>query len=372
MIIEAAELHHISMPLQRPFETSFGVEQDRHCVVIRLQAEGISGWGECVAGRFPGYSYETAITAWHIMQDFLLPSLAGRPIDHAADHPRLTAAVSGHSMAKAGIELALWDLQARASDRSLGQMLGVDRAEVPVGVSVGIQPDLDALLALVQRHVDSGYPRVKLKIKPGLDLEPLRAVRAAFPDLPLQVDANAAYPAGQQEIFESLDKLNLVLIEQPYAKGELLAHAELQSRINTPVCLDESIGSVSDAQQALDLGACQIINIKPGRVGGLSEAIAIHDWCFARKVPVWCGGMLETGLGRAANLVLAGLPGFALPGDISATERYYATDIAKPRFELNQNGTITVPRGPGLGVEVELEALERVTLRKQRVEMGVA
>lgn len=366
MVIDAAEIYHVSMRLQRPFETSFGVELDRHCLVIRLEADGLVGWGECVAGRLPDYSYETAETGWHITETCLLPAILGAQVDGPSEYRELTASVRGHPMAKAGVELALWDLQARAGGGSLAELLGSGRTAVEVGVSLGIQSDTEALLALVGQRLDEGYRRVKLKIKPGHDLEPVEAVRSAFPDLALQVDANAAYPPTDFANLEALDEFGLLLIEQPYGKDELLAHAALQERISTPVCLDESIESASQANQALELGACQIINIKSGRVGGLTEAVAIHDLCRGRQVPVWCGGMLETGIGRAANLALAGLPGFVLPGDISASDRYYAVDIARPRFKLNPDGTISVPDGLGLGVEVDLQALERFTLRKER------
>lgn len=366
MVIDAAEIYHVSMRLQRPFETSFGVEIDRHCLIIRLEAEGAVGWGECVASRLPDYSYETAETAWHITEACLIPAILGREVADPSEYRELTAAVRGHPMAKAGVELALWDLQARAQGVSLSELMGSSRTEVEVGVSLGIQSDADALLALVEQHLDEGYRRVKLKIKPGHDLEPVEAVRSAYPDLALQVDANAAYPPAEFAALEAMDKFGLLLIEQPFGKDELLAHATLQERISTPVCLDESIESASQANQALELGACQIINIKAGRVGGLTEAVAIHDLCRERQVPVWCGGMLETGIGRAANLALASLPGFTLPGDISATDRYYAQDIARPRFELNPDGTIDAPDRPGLGVEVDLEAMERFTLRRER------
>jgi O-succinylbenzoate synthase len=367
MKIDAAELYHVAMRLQRPFETSFGVEQDRHCLLIRLEAEGLTGWGECVAGKFPGFSYETAGTAWHMIEDHLLPAVLGREFSGATELPGWTAHIQGHPMAKAGLELAAWDLQAQEERNSLAELLGADRAQVPVGVSIGIQREVDTLLQIVEQHAADGYQRVKLKIKPGRDLEPVGAVRGAYPDLALQVDANAGYSPAQSETLEALDEFGLVLIEQPYAKDELLAHAALQDRISTPICLDEGIESARQAEQALALDACRIINIKAGRVGGLTEAVAIHDLCIGREVPVWCGGMLETGIGRAANLALAGLPGFTLPGDISATDRYYERDIAEPRFALNADGTISVPNRPGLGVDVDLETLERFTLRKQRI-----
>jgi O-succinylbenzoate synthase len=266
-------------------------------------------------------------------------------------------------MAKAGLEMALWDLAGQIAGESLAEMLGGERTQVEVGVSIGIQEDVGTLLDLVQDHLNEGYRRVKLKIKPGMDLEYVQAVREAHPDLLLQVDANAAYDTNQSKVFEKMDRYGLALIEQPFPEEDLLAHAELQARLSTPVCLDESIHSVTMARQALDLDACRIVNIKAGRVGGLTEAVKIHDLCSARNVPVWCGGMLETGVGRASNLALASLPGFTLPGDISATDRYYELDVAKPRFTLNSDGTINVPSNPGLGVDVDQSALEHFTVR---------
>jgi O-succinylbenzoate synthase len=271
--------------------------------------------------------------------------------------------IKGHPMAKAGLELALWDLAGRIEGEPLAEMLGGERTKVEVGVSIGIQEDVGAVLNVVRDHLNEGYRRVKLKIKPGMDLEYVQAVREAYPDLLLQVDANSAYGANQTKIFEDMDQFGLVLIEQPFPEEDILAHAELQARVSTPVCLDESIDSVTMARQALDLKACRIINIKAGRVGGLTEAVKIHDLCSARNIPVWCGGMLETGIGRASNLALASLPGFTLPGDISATDRYYEVDVASPRFELNSDGTIDVPTGPGLGVDIDRNALENFTLR---------
>ncbi|GMR09897.1 MAG: o-succinylbenzoate synthase [Anaerolineae bacterium] len=366
MKIEAVEIHHISMPLVRRFETSMHVEHERECILIRVEGDGQEGWGECVAQQVPWYSYESVGTAWHVLEDFLVPAILGAELESAVDFPGRVKGIKGHPMAKAGLELALWDLEGRLESMPLVELLGGERMSVEVGVSIGIQEDVSTLLSVIQDHLAEGYRRIKLKIKPGTDLEIVRAVREAHPDLRLQVDANAAYEVKQSHIFEEMDLLTLELIEQPFPAEDILAHAALQARLSTPVCLDESIDSATMARQALDLDACRVINIKPGRVGGLTEALKIHDLCLERDIPVWCGGMLETGIGRASNLALASLPGFTLPGDISATDRYYELDVASPRFELNSDGTIDVPQGAGLGVVVDRTALEGFTIRSKR------
>ncbi len=364
MRIERVELRHLRMRLRTPFETSFGCEAERDCLVVRLEAEGLVGWGECAADRWPGYSYETVGTAWHFLEEFAVPRLLHGPIEGPAEVRARLHHLKGHPLARAGLEMAVWDLVGKASSKSLAALLGGTRQRVAVGVSVGIQPDVRSLVSTVASYIDQGYARVKLKIKPGRDVEEVRAVRREFPELRLQVDANSAYSLEDAAVFEAMDDLGLLLIEQPLAEDDLIDHSRLQARLRTPVCLDESILSLRHARQALDVGACRVINIKPGRVGGLCEAVAVHDLCLARGVPVWCGGMLETGIGRAANLALASLAGFTLPGDISATDRYYAEDIAEPRFVLNADSTITVPQGPGLGIEVSEAALETFTLRR--------
>ena len=363
MKIETIEIHHISMPLVHRFETSMHVEQDRECLLIRVEADGKEGWGECVTQRVPWYSYESIGTAWHVLEEFLVPAVLGQELAAPSEFPNLVKGIKGHPMAKAGLELALWDLAGRIAGESLAEMLGGERSAVEVGVSIGIQDDVGTLLNVVRDHLGEGYRRVKLKIKPGKDLEYVQAVREAYPDLLLQVDANAAYDSNQARVFKEMDRLGLALIEQPFQEEDVQAHVELQARLSTPVCLDESIHSATLARQALDLDACRVINIKAGRVGGLSEAVKIHDLCTARDIPVWCGGMLETGIGRASNLALASLPGFTLPGDISATDRYYEVDVANPRFELNSDSTIDVPSEQGLGVNIDRNALDSFTLR---------
>ena len=365
MRIESIDVYHVRMRLQAPFETSFGVEHDRDALILRVRSDGLEGWGECVAGSFPGYSYETVVTAWHVLEDFFLPAILGHEVSGIEGFRDRIHAYKGHPLARAGLELGLWDLLARAKGVALSHLLGGSLRKVPVGVSVGIQADRSILLGVVDEYLDAGYRRVKLKIKPGRDVEFVAAVRDAHPDLMLQVDANSAYDLKDAPVFEAMDSMRLLLIEQPLAEDDLLDHAALQKRLSTAICLDESILSARHARQALDGGACRVINIKPARLGGLSEAVAVHDVCRARGVPVWCGGMLETGIGRASNLALASLPGFTLPGDISASDRYYAEDIAWPRFTLNPDSTIDVPTGPGLGIEIDPAALQKVTLRSQ-------
>lgn len=365
MKIEVIELRHVRMRLIEPFETSFGVELDRDCLILRVDSEGMTGWGECVAGSTPGYNYETTKTAWHILSEFYIPTILGREVADVEDYRRRIGAFKGHNLARAGLEMALWDLIGKVQGKSLTAILGGVVERVPVGVSIGIQQDPSALVDAVGRYVEAGYRRVKIKIKPGRDVFEVEAVRKSYPDLPLQVDANSAYTLEDVAVFEELDDQQLLLIEQPLAEDDLLDHSRLQARLQTPICLDESILSTRHARQALEIDACRVVNIKAGRVGGLLEGLAVHDLCFEAGVPVWCGGMLETGIGRAANLALASLPGFTLPGDISASDRYYAEDIAEPRFTLNLDSTIDVPTGSGLGVEVVSDALNRVTLHRE-------
>lgn len=369
MKIARITLYHLRMPLQSPFETSFGRTVNRECILLKVDADGLSGFGECVADRDPGYSYETAGTAWHILQGFIVPQVLGQEIRDAQDFQRRVAPIRGHAMAKAGLEMAMWDLQGKREGRSLRELLAGGRDRVEVGISLGIQTSPEALVKEVAGNVEKGYRRVKIKIKPGRDVCETMAVRKAFPDLRLQVDANSAYSPETAVALEPLDDLDLLLIEQPLAEDDLWDHSRLQARFITPICLDESILSARHARQALDMGACRVINIKAGRVGGLSQAVAIHDLCRAQGVPVWCGGMLETGVGRASNLALASLPGFSLPGDISATERYYAEDITNERFLLNPDSTVDVPAGPGLGITINWDVVEKVTLKKLAIDV---
>ncbi len=362
MKIDRITLHHLRMPLVAHFETSFGRIHSRDCLLVEVDAGGLIGFGECPADLDPGYSYETVGTAWLILRDFIIPGVLGQDLNHPEDLHNLVASVRGHNMAKAGLEMALWDIHGKAEGRSLQSLIGGVCDRVDVGVSVGIQDSPQALVEVVEGYLAQGYQRVKIKIKPGRDIAEAQAVRLAFPDLRLQVDANSAYTLETATSLLPLDDLGLLLIEQPLAEDDLWDHSRLQPQFTTPLCLDESITSPRHARQAVEMGACRIVNIKAGRVGGLSRGIAIHDLCLERNVPVWCGGMLETGVGRASNLALASLPGFTLPGDISATERYYVEDVTLERFILNPNSTITVPTGPGLGVTIDQKALARFTV----------
>lgn len=368
MRIHSVVLYHIRMPLQHAFVTSTGGRTERDALIVELRdQDGAVGWGECVAGWEPRYSEETVYTAWSILERILIPLLLEREWEHPQHFPQAVAWVRGHLMAKAGLEMALWDLYGQHQGRSLRELLGGVRERVPVGVSIGLQPSPEALVDRVAHFVEQGYRRIKIKIKPGRDLSEVEAVRRAFPDLPLQVDANAAYTLEEaRQRLRALDEYHLLLIEQPLAYDDLWEHRQLQQELRTPLCLDESIRHRRSARSALEMGACRIINIKQGRVGGLTEAVAIHDVARELHAPVWCGGMLETGIGRAANLALASLPNFRLPGDISATDRYYAQDITIQTFALNPDGTITVPQRPGLGVQVHREALAFYTLQARR------
>jgi O-succinylbenzoate synthase len=362
MKVERITLNHLSMPLVSPFETSFGRSTDRECLLITLQSEGITGYGECVADRDPGYSYETTRTAWHIIKDFISPALLGKDVTDALDFQRKVDSIRGHNLAKAGVEMAIWDLLGKRDGKSLKQMLGSRRDKVEVGVSVGLQTTPEVLVKTVGDYLYQGYGRIKIKIKPGRDVGDARAVRNSFPNIKLQVDANSAYTLETAISLLPLDDLNLLLIEQPLYEDDIWEHHHLQEKFRTPICLDESIVTVRHAQNALDMGSCRIINIKAGRVAGLSQAVAIHNLCLAREIPVWCGGMLETGVGRASNLALASLPGFILPADISASDRYYKQDITNERFTLNTDSTITVPDAPGLGISIDNEALRQFSL----------
>lgn len=368
MRLEAAELYLIQLPYVRPFETSGWRETHAQRVLVALHSEGVTGWGEVVAQAAPWYSPETVETAWHVLHDIFLPAVLGQGADSPAQLFAPLAHFRGHPMARAALECAWWDLRGRQTGRSLKEMLGGVRDRVEVGVSLGIEPDLATLLGRIESFAGQGYGRVKIKIKPGWDVEVMRAARDHFPDLRLMADANSAYELEQAPILAQLDGLELLMIEQPFDHDDFLDHALAQESLQTPICLDESIRHARDARLALEIGACRVINIKPGRVGGTSEAIAIHDLCRDRGVPVWCGGMLETGIGRAHNVALAALPNFTLPGDISATDRYFLEDIAHPPFVLHaQDSTLSVPSGPGLGVDVVPHRLAKATLRHTRL-----
>jgi len=362
--VERITLHGVEMDLVAPFETSFGREERRPAILVEASADGLVGWGECVAGSGPWYEYETVQTAQHALKDFLIPTLLETDWSHPTELPDAFRRVRGHPMAKAALEAACWDLYGRAQGVSLAQALGGEKTEIESGVSLGIEASLDALLRTIEQRVADGYRRVKIKIKPGWDASITRSVREAFPELPLQVDANSAYTLDDRAVFEALDELGLLMIEQPLDHDDLADHAELQRGLRTPLCLDESLKTVHDVKAMLALGSGRVVNVKAGRVGGLTHAVAIHDLCRERGVPVWCGGMLETGIGRAANVALASLPGFTLPNDLSASARYYRRDLIDPPFALNPNGTLTVPTGAGLGVRVDRDVLKSVTRQR--------
>ena len=365
MSARVVELREIRLPLVSPFQTSFGVQTSRRILLVRAEVERdgtvTSGWGECVAGDEPTYSSEYVDGAALVTTSVLVPRLHAVDGLTAADVAAVLAPVRGHPMAKAALEMAVLDAELRADGGSFAGLIGATRDRIPSGVSVGIHATIDDLLASVQGYLDDGYVRIKLKIEPGRDLEPVAAVRELIgPEMPFQVDANAAYTRRDVEHLGRLDRFDLLLIEQPLPEDDLLGHAELAKAIGTPVCLDESIVSETVCLDAIDLGAAEIVNIKPGRVGGYLTARRIHDLCRDRGIPVWCGGMLETGIGRAANAALAALPGFTLPGDISASRRFWATDIVTAPIDV-VDGHVAVPTGPGFGVELDHDVIDSVT-----------
>jgi o-succinylbenzoate synthase len=365
MNVHSITLREIRMPLLFAFETSFGLTTHRRIVLLEVSGEGQTGWGEVTAGEGPFYNEEDTETAWHVVRDFAIPKLLAAPGVSPASAAELWEPIRGHRMAVAGLETALWDLQARIDGRSLSSLLGGTRREIPCGVSIGIQPTIEQLLQTIERELAAGYQRIKLKIKPGADLAVLEAVRERYPRLPLMADANSAYTLADRGHLKLLDRFYLMMIEQPLAHDDIIDHARLQKELQTPICLDESIRTLRHAQQAIELGACQIINIKLGRVGGFLRAREIHDCCRAANMPVWCGGMLESGIGRANNVALSTLPGFVLPGDVAASSRYWARDVVKPPIEVTSRGTILVPETPGSGHEPDLDYIEQLSVRKE-------
>jgi O-succinylbenzoate synthase len=366
--IDRIELRAVRLPLVRFFETSFGRIHERAFLLVTVEGDGAIGIGECVADANPHYSAETTRTAWHIISEFLAPLVLGRTFAHPRDVFPALAVVRGHNMAKAAVEMAAWDLFARQRGESLSMLLGGTRREIDSGVSIGIQNSLDELVERVAVELAAGYRRVKIKIKPGWDVSAVEAVRERFGNVPLMVDANAAYTFGDSEHLAALDRFELMMIEQPLDYDDIRDHARLQRQIRTDICLDESIHSVRTAEDAIELGACRIINIKPGRVGGHAASIQLHDLAAARGVPVWHGGMLESGIGRAHNIHLSTLPNFSLPGDVAASRRYYAPDLIDPEIVVRADGTIAVPDGPGIGVHVDADRVAAAT--EERLELA--
>jgi len=370
--IERLELRLLKLPLVHFFETSFARVHEKQFLIVRADGGGASGYGECVADVDPYYSAETNDTAWHVITEFIAPRVIGVEFAHPRDVFPALKAIRGHNMAKAAVEMAAWDLFARESGVPLHQVLGAVRDRIASGVSIGIQDSIADLVTKVRTELAAGYQRIKIKIKPGWDVDAVEAIRSEFGAVALMVDANAAYRLADADRLALLDQYDLMMIEQPLDYDDIADHVELQRRLKTPICLDESIKTVGLARDAIARGACRIINIKPGRVGGFAESIRLHDLCAAHGVPVWHGGMLESGIGRAANIHLAALPNFSLPGDIAASKRYFDPDLIDPPIEVASDGTIAVPSGPGLGVTIRHDRVERATIRRMAVDTGRA
>jgi len=371
--IKSIELREIRLPLIHFFETSFGRTTERRIILVRVRdKDGAEGWGECTAGEGPFYSEEWTDTAWDTLREFLAPMVAGRKINRANQVFTVMKAVRGHRMAKAAIENACWDLEARQAGLPLWNYLGGTQREIPCGVSIGIQDTPEILLEKIEKEVVAGYQRIKIKIKPGWDVKIVERVRKHFPEIRLMGDANSAYTLADVSLFRELDRFNLMMIEQPLAHDDIFDHAILQQQIETAVCLDESIHSAEDAKHAIDLKSCRIINVKLGRVGGHAEAKRLERITRESNIPVWCGGMLEAGIGRAHNIAMATLAGFTLPGDVSASARYWEEDIIEPPVTVCTRGTITAPDRPGIGFDVKLPRLDALTVRKETINPATA
>ena len=367
MRIDAVVLREIRMPLLEPFVTSFGTTTDRRVLLAEVHAEGLVGWGECVAGEHPYFSSESIDIAWVVLMQELAPLLASSSVEHGGDCPKLFKRVRGNPMAKAALENAIWDLEAQLEDAPLYELLGGTQKRIACGVSIGMQPTMEQQLRKVERDIAAGYQRIKLKVQKGWDINVLEQVRERWPYIMLSVDANSAYRMADFDHLFEFDRFGLLMIEQPLWADDFYYHSMLQRRLETPICLDESIRNRRDALASIEMESCRIINIKNGRVGGFSEAIAVHNVAMERGVPVWCGGMLETGIGRAHNIALASLPGFTLPGDVSASARYWAEDIIEPAVTVSAEGEIAVPDTPGRGFAVKTELIERLTVRREEV-----
>lgn len=369
MQLEKIELFEIEMPLKHPFETSFGVTHNRRILLLRVwDKDGISGWSECTAPLHPFYLHETIDTCWSIIKGYVVPMLGKAKVCCAAEVSNTLAPIQGNRMAIGAVETAIWDLEAKEKNIPLWQHLGGTQTEINCGVSIGIQTSLEKLVEVVTHEIESGYQRIKLKIKPGQDIELVKTIRSKFPDILLSVDANSAYQLERDtKIFQALDDYNLLMIEQPLEAGDLIDHAKLQKLIKTKICLDESITKFRDAKQAIEIDACRIINIKLGRVGGHLEAKRIQQYAAEKNIPVWCGGMLEAGIGRAHNIAMSTLAGFSLPGDVSASARYWVEDIIEPEVLVSPNGKIQAPLGAGIGFEVKTGLIEKLKIREDKI-----
>ena len=363
MKVESITLRELRLPLKHFFETSFGRTESRRVLLVTAQCDGVEGWAECVAGEGPFFSYEWIETAWATIREFLAPMLVGARIDSGRDAAEVMSRVRGHNMAKAALENALWDVEAKQRQIPLWKLLGGTRTEIACGVSIGIQDSHEQLLEKIATELAAGYQRIKVKVKPGWDIDVLSKIRQRWPDILLSCDANSAYRPKDIDHLRRFDDFNLLMIEQPYWDDDIVEHAKLQRELKTAICLDESIRSARAATTAIAVKACRIINIKVGRAGGFSEAIAVHDICRTNNIPVWCGGMLETGIGRAHNVALSTLPNFTLPGDVSASKRYWHEDIVEPEIEVSAKGTIAVRDTPGSGYAFKTELIEKLTVR---------
>jgi O-succinylbenzoate synthase len=368
MRVRKLTLREIHLPLVAPFQTSFETTTLRRILLLEADCDGAAGWGESTAGENPYYCYETVETAWHILRDYLWPLLKGREFATAGEVFDLFTRVRGHNMAKAGLEIALWDAEANQKGLPLAKLLGGTRQEISCGVSIGIQPTIPDLIAKVEKELSAGYQRIKIKIKPGWDIEPTRALRERFPRIRLMVDANSAYSLADAAHLKQLDAFYLIMIEQPLGWDDIYSHAQLQRQLETPICLDECIHDLEHARAAIETGACRIINIKLGRVGGHTAARRIHDLCQSKSIPVWCGGMLESGIGRAHNIAMSTLANFSLPGDVSASRRYWQADIIQPEVEVSPRGTIRVPTTAGIGYAPCIDRIEFLTRRREVLE----
>jgi O-succinylbenzoate synthase len=365
MRVNEIKLREVHMQLVTPFETSMNVTYARRILLVELKLDGVTGWGECVAGEDPFYSPETTDTAWHMLRDYIWPMIRGREFSSAEDVWGLLEHVRGHNMAKGALEAAVWEAEARMKSVPLAKLIGGVHKHIACGVSIGIKATVEELLVAVKKELAAGYQRIKIKIKPGKDIDQVKATRQAFPGIKLMVDANSAYRLEDWRRLKELESFYLMMIEQPLGWDDLYSHIELQRRLDTPICLDECIHTEEQAKAAIDFDACKIINIKLGRVGGYTVAKRIHDLAQQAGVPVWCGGMLETGIGRAHNIALSTLPNFSLPGDVTASKRYWADDIIEPEVTVSRQGVITVPTGPGMGFEPRVDLIDKLSVRTE-------